>query len=147
MGHKGVTVLGGSHRLLAEHPLAGAGRVHQHPVKLPGQGFGKAGGVLVGDDGVRHAHPLQILAQDLGAGGHKLIGQQQALPLQGSRKLAGFAAGRSAEIRHPHAGAHIKQGGGGGCARLLRVEQPRMVPRVPPRAEVCRRGERSTAEF
>ena len=58
-----------------------------------------------------------------------------------------FAAGRSAEIRHPHAGAHIKQCGGGRCARLLRVEQPRMVPRVPPRAEVCRRGERSTAEF
>ena len=147
MRNKGITVLRGSHRLLAEHPLAGTGRVHQHPVKLPGQGFGKVGGVLVGDNGVRHAHPLQILAQDLGAGGHKLIGQQQALPLQGSRKLTGFAAGRSAEIRHPHAGAHIEQGGGGGCARLLRVKQPRMVPRVPPRAEVCRRGERSTAEF
>ena len=147
MGHKGVTVLGGSHRLLAEHALAGAGRINQHPVKLPGQGFGKVGGVLVCDNGVRHAHPLQILAQDLGAGGHKLIRQQQALPLQGCRKLAGFSTGRSTEVRHPHAGAHIKQGGGGRCARLLRIEQPRMVPRVPPRAEVCRRGERSTAEF
>ena len=34
--HQGVIMLGRSHRLLAEHALAGAGRIHQHAVKHAG---------------------------------------------------------------------------------------------------------------
>ena len=62
--------------------LARAGRVDEHPVKLPGHRRGQAGGVLVRDDGVRHAHSLEILAQNFSAGGDEFIGQQQALPLR-----------------------------------------------------------------
>lgn len=70
-----------------------------------------------------------------------------ALPLQSRRQLAGLASRRGAEVRHPHTGAHIKQGGGGGCARLLRIEHARVVPGVPPRAEVRRRRKGRGAKF
>ena len=88
-------MLGGSDGLLAEHTLARAGRVDEHPVKLPGHRRGQAGGVLVRDDGVRHAHSLEILAQNFSAGGDEFIGQQQALPLQSRRQLAGLASRRA----------------------------------------------------
>ena len=81
------------------------------------------------------------------AGGDEFIGQQQALPLQSRRQLAGLASRRSAEVGHPHTGLHVQQRSGGRGTRLLCIEHARVVPGVPPRAEVCRRGERSTAEF
>ena len=92
-------MLGGGDGLLAEHTLARAGRVDEHPVKLPGHRRGQAGGVLVRDDGVRHAHSLEILAQNFSAGGDEFIGQQQALPLQSRRQLAGLASRRGAHIQ------------------------------------------------
>ena len=92
-------MLGGGDGLLAEHTLARAGRVDEHPVKLPGHRRGQAGGVLVRDDGVRHAHSLEILAQNFSAGGDEFIGQQQALPCRAAASwlvLPPGAAQRSA---------------------------------------------------
>ena len=140
VGHKAVIVLSCGGGLLAEHPLARAGRIDEHPVKLAGHGGGQAGRVLVGNDGVRHAHPLQILAQNFRAGRDKFICQQQAPALQSRCQLACLAAGRGAEVGHPHTGLHIQQRRRGGRAGFLGVEHTCMVPGVAARAEVwCRR--------
>ena len=146
VGHQRIAVLGGRHGLLAEHPLAGAGRIHENTVKLPGQRRRQTGRVLVGDDGVCHAHTLQILAQNLGAGRNKFIGQQQSLPLQGRGQLAGLAARRGAQVGHPHTGAHIEQRCRGGGAGLLRIQHACMVPCVASRAEIRRSGKGRSAK-
>ena len=140
-------MLGGGDGLLAEHTLARAGRVDEHPVKLPGHRRGQAGGVLVRDDGVRHAHSLEILAQNFSAGGDEFIGEQQALPLQSRRQLAGLASRRGAEVGHPHTRLHVQQRSGGRGTRLLCIEHARVVPGVPPRAEVRRRRKGRGAEW
>ena len=147
MRHQGVAVLPGGGRLLAEHSLTRAGRVHQHAFKLPGHGGCQPGGVLVGDDGVGHAHTFEILAQDLGAGGGVFVRQQHPLPLQSGGKLAGFAPGRGAEVRHPHTGLYVQQRGGRGGAWLLRVKDPGVVPRVASGAKLRRNGERRGAKY
>ena len=120
-------VLGKRGRLLAEHSLAGAGCIHQHPVKPAGQRSGNFGRVLVGNNSVGNTHALQILAQDFRPGAHVLIGQQHALSLQRGGQLTGFAAGRGAQIRHPHAGLHLQQRCRGGGAWFLRIKHPRMM--------------------
>ena len=48
------------YRLLAEHSLAGTGRIHQHPVKKLRQCLGNAGGGLVEHHGVGNAHALKV---------------------------------------------------------------------------------------
>ena len=48
------------YRLLAEHSLAGAGRIHQHPVEKLRQRLGNAGGGLVEHHGVGNAHALKV---------------------------------------------------------------------------------------
>ena len=55
-----LAVLLQRYRLLAEHSLAGAGRVHQHPVEKLRQCLGNAGGGLVEHYGVGNAHALKI---------------------------------------------------------------------------------------
>ena len=110
MFHQGRAVLFPGGGFLAEHALAGAGGVHQHPVETAGPGCGQTGGILIGDEGVGHPHALQVLAQHLGAGSHELIGQQQPLPLQRRRQLAGLAARGRAKVSHPLAWAHVQKG-------------------------------------
>ena len=128
-------MLGHSHGFLAEHPLAGAGRIHENTVKKLRQSGGNSAGVLVQHHGVGHAHPLQIAPEHLGAGGNELVAHQQPLPAQRCRQLAALAAGGRAGIQHPHPGPDPQQGRGTGSGRLLRVEHARMVIGVPPGLE------------
>ena len=133
--HQRFTVLGHSHGFLAEHPLAGAGCIHENTVKKFRQSGGNAASVLVQHHGVGHAHPLQIAPEHLGAGGNELVAHQQPLPAQRCRQLAALAAGGRAGIQHPHPGPDPQQGRGTGSGRLLRVEHARMVVGVPPGLE------------
>ena len=55
-----LAVLLQRYRLLAEHSLTGAGRVHQHPVEKLRQRLGNAGGGLVEHHGVGNAHALKV---------------------------------------------------------------------------------------
>ena len=55
-----LTMLLARYRLLAEHSLAGAGRIHQHPVEKLRQRLGNAGGSLVEHHGVGNAHALKV---------------------------------------------------------------------------------------
>ena len=79
------TMLGHRHGFLAEHSLAGAGRIHENTVKKLRQSGGNAASVLVQHHGVGHAHPLQIAPEHLGAGGNELVAHQQSLPAQRRR--------------------------------------------------------------
>jgi hypothetical protein len=136
--HQRRAVLADGLRLLAEHALARAGRIHEHPVEKGRQRGRDAPGAFVEHDRVGGAHALEVLLQDFGAVGHELVGHQQAAAAQRGRQLAAFAAGRRAQIQHAHAGAHIQQRRGRGGRRLLRIEHPRRVVRVAPRAEIRR---------
>ena len=78
--HQRLAVLGHRGRLFAEHSLAGAGGVHQHPVKKLRQSLRNAGRGLVQDDRIGHAHPLEIALEDVGPGSHILIADKQPLP-------------------------------------------------------------------
>ena len=86
------------------------------------------------------------MAQDLGTGSHKLVGQQQALPLQSLRQLAGLAARGGAKVRHLHAGVYIQQRGRGRSAGLLGIEHPRVVPGMAAGLKVRRGGKGRGAE-
>ena len=55
-----LAVLLQRYRLLAEHSLTGARRVHQHPVEKLRQRLGNAGGSLVEHHGVGNAHALKV---------------------------------------------------------------------------------------
>ena len=125
--HQRFAVLGDGHRLLAEHPLAGTGRIHEDTVEELRQGGSDAGGVLVEDDGIRHAHPFEVAFQHLCAGGHILIADEQAPAAQCGSKLAALAAGRGAQVQDPHPRPDAQQRCGRGCGRLLRVKHARMV--------------------
>ena len=66
--HQRFTMLLTSHRLLAEHALAGTGCIHQNTVKKLRQSVRNAGGRLIEHHRIGHAHAFQITFQDLGAG-------------------------------------------------------------------------------
>ena len=129
--HQCFAVLLPGHRLLAEHALAGAGRIHQYPVEKLRQRLGNAGRRLVEHHGVGHTHPLQIALEDVGAGGNVLVAHQNAPPLQSGSQLTALAAGGRAHVQHPHTRLHAQQRCRRGRRRLLRVEHARVVVRVP----------------
>jgi len=93
--HQRFAVLGQRGRLFAEHPLTGAGRVHQNPVEELQQGRCDAGRGFVEHDGVGHTHPLKVALQALCTGRDIFVAHQQALPLQSGGELAALAAGGS----------------------------------------------------
>ena len=133
--HQRFTVLLTGHRLLAEHSLAGTGRVHQHPVKKFRQRIRNAGGRLIEHHCIGHAHAFQIAFQDIRTSCNVFVAHQHTPALQRRRQLAAFAAGRGAHVQHTHPGLHAQQRCRRGRRRLLRVEHARMVVRMPPGPE------------
>ena len=123
------------HRLLAEHSLAGTGRVHQNAVKKLRQGIRNAGGRLIEHHRIGHAHAFQIAFQDIRTSCNVFVDHQHTPALQRRRQLAAFAAGRGAHVQHTHPGLHAQQRCRRGRRRLLRVEHARMVVRMPPGPE------------
>ena len=124
------------HRLLAEHPLAGTGRVYQNAVKKLRQSVRNACGRLIEHHRIGYAHALQIAFQDVRTGSDIFVAHQHAVPLQSRRKLAALAAGSRAQIQHAHPRLHAQQRRCRGRRRLLRVKHACMVVRMPPGLEV-----------
>ena len=133
--HQRFTVLLTSHRLLAEHALAGTGCVHQHPVKKFRQRIRNAGRCFVQHHCIGHAHAFQIAFQDIRTSCNVFVAHQHTAALQCRRQLAAFAAGRGAHVQHTHPGLHAQQRCRRGRRRLLRVKHARMVVRMPPGPE------------
>ena len=125
-----------SHRLLAEHALAGTGCIHQNTVKKLRQSVRNAGGRLIEHHRIGHAHAFQIAFQDIRTGRNIFVAHQHTAPLQCRRQLTAFAAGGCTHVQHAHSGPHAQQRRCRGRRRLLRVKHARMVVRMPPGLKV-----------
>ena len=84
--------------LFAEHALAGAGGVHQHPVEETGEPLCQIIRMFVGHQGVGNRHPFNVPGEDLCPLGIDLIAQQEALSCHPSGDLGGFPTGSGAQI-------------------------------------------------
>ena len=136
LGHQRRRMLAQSLRLLAEHPLAGTGRVHQNLIKKCRKCRRHTRGALIQHKGVCYTHTLQIAFQHAGPRRHIFIGHQQALPAQSGGQLACFAAGRRAQVQHTFARAHAQQTRRHAGRRLLHIEHARVVVRMAARAQL-----------
>ena len=117
-------------RLLAEHPLPAARRVHQHGVKIPGKLAAQFRGLHAGHKRVPDAQAFHRSRKHRGAARYYFVCNQKTLPFQIGRKLPRLAAGRCAQIQHPHAGRGRKHGCGAHGGRLLHVKQACPVQRM-----------------
>ena len=134
--HQRFTMLLTSHRLLAEHALAGTGCIHQNTVKKLRQSVRNAGGRLIEHHRIGHAHAFQISFQDIRTGRNIFVAHQHTAALQCRRQLAAFAAGGCTHVQHAHPGPHTQQRRCRGRRRLLRVKHAGMVVRMPPGLKV-----------
>ena len=125
-------------RVAAEHPLPGAGRVHQHRIKPRAEGRGNAGRLFIEHHSVGHAHALYVFQQDAGAHRVNLIGDEYAFPRKMIRDLRALAARRRAQIEHPHAGLHAQRFHRCHSGRLLQIIRPRCVQRFFAHAQAVR---------
>ena len=116
--------------LLPEHPLPGAGGIHQHPVEPAGKPLGQPLRRLLEYQGVGNGHALHVLGENFGTLWVILVAYQQALPSHLGRQLGGLAAGSGAQIQDPQARLHPQQLRRGHGAGLLQVVQPRLMPGV-----------------
>ena len=114
-------------RVLAEHPLARAGRVDQDLIEIGGQRRGERGCLRGQDGAVCDAHALDVLREDAGAVIDVLVGDEHALSPHRRRELRRLSARRGAQIEHPLPAPDAEQGRGAHCGGLLRVEQPRVM--------------------
>ena len=117
-------------RLLAEHPLAGAGGVHQHSIKPGGQPGAQPAGIAAGDHSAPYPQPFQILLQDAGACRHILIAPQQAGVLQGGSDLPGFTARCGAQIQYPFTGLRCQHTDRRAGRRFLHIVGAGVVQRI-----------------
>ena len=95
--------------LLAEHALAGAGGVHQHPVEKAGETLGQGFRVLVGHQSIAHRHPLDVPGQNLCPLGVDFIAQKKSFARHPSGNLGALASGGGTEVADPFAGLGIQQ--------------------------------------
>ena len=114
--------------LPAEHPLPGAGRVHQHPVEIAREALRQPFRRLAGHHGVGNSHPLHVFRQDLRPGGMDLVAEQNPLPAHGRPDLRSLSARRGAQIQHPFPGTGVQEGRGRHGAGLLNIIDPGLVP-------------------
>ena len=116
----------------AKKSLARAGRVHEYRVKERGIGLGDSLRVRVRHHGVRHAHALEIPREDDRTARDIFIGHEHPAPREAVRYLGGFPPGRGAEVKHSLLGLDFETDDGEHGGRLLHIERPRVVQRVPP---------------
>ena len=133
-------------RLLAEHALARARRVHEDNVEILRQRGGEFCRIAAGDDGVCHAHAFEIAFQDLCAARFIFVGKQNPLTAERGRELAGFSARRGAHVKHAHARNNSGERGRRRGAGLLHIVDARVVVCVEPRADVLSDEVRRRAE-
>ena len=95
--------------VFAEHPLARAGRVHQHFIEKSGQRFGELFRGGADDGAVFDAHALDVLREDLRAAGHIFVGDEHALPRHRGGELRRLAPGRGAKIEDALFGLHVEE--------------------------------------
>ena len=120
--------------ILSEHPLAGAGRIHERHVE-PGRKRLRHGLRLrAGHSGIRHAEALQRGGKRPRPVRHDLVGKQESFPCKPRRRTAAFPARGSAEIQHPHARLHARRSNRRHRGRLLQIEQACQVVRMVPDA-------------
>ena len=119
-----------SHRLLAEHSLAGAGSVHDNAVKEAREPLCQPVGGFIQHSGIADAHALHIPGEDSGTLGVDLIGDEQAAISCKGGQMAGLAAGSGTEVQHSLAGPGSSDFRHCHGAGLLNIVDPGIMPGV-----------------
>ncbi len=120
--------------IFAEHPLAGAGSIHQDTVKIPRKNLRQPFRRLVQNQAVANPQPFHILRQYPGPLGMDLIAHQQSPAPHPPGDLGAFTSGGGAEVQHLLPRFRPQKNHRGHGTGLLDVIDPRFMVGMSARA-------------
>ena len=121
-------------RILPEHALAGAGRIHHDFVKIFRIAFRHDIRRLIGHKGVGNAEQLQIPQKCLCPRSVDIVSHKKSFASEPRSQSRRFAAGCGAQVQHPLPRLHRQPGSRSHGARFLQVIQPRRIKRMSGRS-------------
>ena len=116
--------------VLSEHPLAGAGGVHQNFIKIFREISGQSLRTFVRHNCIGQSHPLHIFRKDFCPGRMDFIADENTFSLHRCTDLGAFPAGGSAQIQHIISRLYVQISDRRHRARFLYIINASLVIRV-----------------